>query len=77
VIWGAVLTEWYSGCILNRYGELIDKLMGDSRVRTEAKREKIQKELSEVGDRMQAMREKLPREYDTHGWVWLFLRKPS
>jgi hypothetical protein len=54
--------------------------MGNSGVRTEAEREKVQKvqnELSEVGDRMQAMREKLPREYDAHGWVWLFLRKPS
>jgi hypothetical protein len=77
VIWGAVLTKWCSGCILNRYGELIDELMGNSRVRTESEREKVQNELSEVGDRMQAMRKKLPRESDTHGWVWLFLRKPS
>lgn len=62
--------------VTQRYSELIDKLMGNSRVRTEAEQKKVQEALREVGDRMQAMREKLPREYDTHGWVWLFLRKP-
>jgi hypothetical protein len=57
-----------------RYRELIDKLMGESRVRTQSEQEKVQKELGEVGEQMQLLQDKLPREYETHGWVWLFLR---
>ena len=58
-----------------RYGELIQKIMGNSRVRDEKEQEEIRKEMSELRDRMQTLREKLPIEYETHGWVWLFLRK--
>ena len=38
-------------------------------------REKVQKEFGEVSQQMWKLREKLPPEYDNHGWVWLFLRK--
>lgn len=59
-----------------RYGALFDKIMGPKRVRTEEEQQKVHKEMSELSERMQTLREKLPREYETHGWVWLFLREP-
>jgi hypothetical protein len=40
-----------------------------------AQREKIQKEFGELSQHMWKLREKLPPEYENHGWVWLFLRK--
>ncbi|MCF7973166.1 MAG: FG-GAP-like repeat-containing protein [Phycisphaerae bacterium] len=58
-----------------RYSELIDKLMGQSRVRTEKERAEVQAELQKVGQHMQELQSRLPRDYETHGWVWLFLRK--
>ena len=27
--------------------------------------------------RMNKLREKVPPDYDNHGWVWLFRRKPG
>lgn len=39
-------------------------------------REALQTEMSEVAQRMQAIREQLPSEIEYHGWVWLFLRQP-
>lgn len=62
--------------VQRRYSELINKIMGESRVRDEKEQERIHKELTEVSTKMQALRKELPVEYETHGWVWLFLRKP-
>jgi len=62
--------------IRKRYGELIQKLQGRSRVRTQEEQEKVYEEMKEVSRRMSELRGKLPREYESHGWVWLFLRKP-
>ncbi len=61
--------------IQKRYGELVQKLHGPSRVKTIDEREKIQKEMIETSQHMMDLRSKLPREYEHHGWVWLFLRK--
>ncbi len=58
-----------------RYGELFQKLVGPSRVRTTEERDKVNEEMRQMRDRMQPLRSQLPREYETHGWVWLFLRK--
>jgi len=44
---------------------------------TAEEREKMQKEFMDVSQQMQTLRQKLPREYEQHGWVWLFLRKPG
>ena len=40
-------------------------------------REKLQKDFGEASTKMFAVRQKLPPEYENHGWVWLFLRKPA
>jgi len=58
-----------------RYGELIQKLMGPSRVRDKEEANKVQEEMRQISQQMQPLRAQLPREYETHGWVWLFLRK--
>jgi hypothetical protein len=61
--------------LLQRRSELIQKITGPSRVRDEAERQKVQEELSKVSERLSKLQSQLPREYDLHGWVWLFLRK--
>jgi hypothetical protein len=60
-----------------QYRELIQKVYGPSRVKAKEELEKVQKELGEVSSRMGALRSKLPPEYEDHGWVWLYLRRPS
>jgi VCBS repeat protein len=60
-----------------RFGELITKLHGPMRVKNKEEVEKYLKELREIQPRMSEIYAKLPRESDTHGWVWLFLRKPG
>ena len=61
--------------IQQRYGELIQKLNGPSRIESKAEIDKIQKEMREISTQMMDLRSKLPPEYEQHGWVWLFLRK--
>ncbi|MCP4641167.1 MAG: VCBS repeat-containing protein [bacterium] len=58
-----------------RSGKLYNKLSGSGRVENEKKREKVGKEWLEINNRQNELRSKLPPEYTTHGWVWLFLRK--
>ncbi|MBP7049390.1 MAG: VCBS repeat-containing protein [Phycisphaerae bacterium] len=55
--------------------ELYEKAQGSSRVQDKDERDKLQKELGEVSERIRSLYSQLPREYETHGWVWLFLRK--
>jgi hypothetical protein len=59
------------------YRTLIDKVYGPKRERKEADLEKARKQLQEVQRKMQDLQAKLPPEYENHGWVWLFLRKPA
>ena len=61
--------------VRKRYAELIQRLYGDARPRTKEDQNKLGEELREIGTQMTALRSKLPREYESHGWVWLFLRK--
>jgi len=58
-----------------RYNELVDKLRGPKRVRTREELDQVRKEFIETVDQIEALNSKLPREYEMHGWVWLFLRK--
>lgn len=58
-----------------RYGELIQQMRGDSAPRTEEGQKKLGDEMRKVSEQMSALHAKLPREYEPHGWVWLFLRK--
>jgi hypothetical protein len=38
---------------------------------------RVRKELKEVSRKMQELQASLPPEYENHGCVWLFLRKPA
>ena len=40
-------------------------------------RAKREKEFQGVSQKMFELQRKLPPEYENHGWVWLFLRKPA
>jgi hypothetical protein len=59
------------------YSKLVNKLYGPARVKAKEERDKLQKEFPGVVKRMQDLQTKLPPEYENHGWVWLFLRKPA
>jgi FG-GAP-like repeat len=63
--------------VMGRFRELVSKLHGPSRVKEKEDRDKIQKELTDVRQRLSEIQAKLPPEYENHGWVWLFLRKPK
>jgi hypothetical protein len=58
-----------------RYGQLIQELYGSSRVRTREARDKLNEEMKQLRARMPPLESQLPREYENHGWVWLFVRK--
>jgi hypothetical protein len=60
---------------MERYQQLVSKLHGQGRVKDSSEREKLSKELQQLGQSMQALRAKIPPESESHGWVWLFLRK--
>jgi hypothetical protein len=60
------------------YSKLVNQLIGrNAPVKDKEERKKLQKELNEVAQKMSKLRAQLPQEYETHGWVWLFLRQPS
>ena len=61
--------------IQKRYGVLIQKIHGPSRLRKQEEIDKVEKDMQPLRQQMTELRSKLPPEYDRHGWVWLFLRK--
>jgi VCBS repeat protein len=63
--------------VMNKYRELSTKTFGPNRVKDEAELKKLQSEMQEVMQKMTDIRKKLPADYENHGWVWLFLRKPA
>jgi hypothetical protein len=63
--------------VMKDYRKAIDKVMGPEPAKDKAEREKAQKELQKISERMQKLREKVPEDYEDHGWVWLFRRKPA
>ncbi len=59
----------------SRSNELYQKVHGSARVEDKDERDKLREEMDEVSERIRSLYSSLPREYETHGWVWLFLRK--
>ncbi len=57
------------------YGELAEKLFGDARDRTKEEHDKLHEELGALREKMADLRSKLPSASESHGWIWLFLRK--
>jgi hypothetical protein len=60
-----------------RYEDLLQKIRDPSPVKTKEEIEQVREEMDEVSVQMTELRSKLPREYERHGWVWLFLRKET
>jgi hypothetical protein len=69
----AALTE-----VQQRYSQLVQRYMNKAEREklTPAEFEKLQKEVGEVSKQYSELSQKVPRETENHGWVWLFLRKP-
>jgi hypothetical protein len=63
--------------VQTRYRELISKLHGPSRVKDKKESERLHAEFQKTAQRMQEIYRLLPQEYENHGWVWLFLRRPA
>lgn len=61
--------------VREHYLELIKKVNSRSQQRKKEQIEQAEKEMEQVRQRMTELRSKIPRQYETHGWVWLFLRK--
>jgi len=61
--------------IQQRWAKLIVQLQGDSRPKTKEGQKKLSDELTKLSSQMSELRSKLPPEYESHGWVWLFVRK--
>jgi hypothetical protein len=63
--------------VRKQFSTLINKLSGPTRVKDAKERAEVEKEFKKVSERMRKLQAKLPSEYETHGWVWLYLRKPA
>jgi hypothetical protein len=63
--------------VMREYRTLVDKVFGRASTKDAKEREAPRKELHLLTERMRALQAKLPPEYENHGWVWLFLRKPA
>jgi len=59
-----------------RHGELISRVFSDKPPQG-AEKEKVEKEMTELQEKMGKLRDKIPPEFEQHGWVWLFRRKPA
>jgi hypothetical protein len=62
--------------VQGRYSQTVQKVFGPNRAKTKAELDKANKELGEISQKMEELRSQLPPEYENHGWIWLFLRKP-
>ena len=63
--------------VQKKYSELSQKLYAQQQAKPKEQIEQAQKEMEELRGQMTDLRSKLPVEYERHGWVWLFLRKPE
>ena len=59
------------------YSETVQKVFGPNRAKTKEELDKANKDLQEASQKMQELQSQLPAEYENHGWIWLFLRKPA
>ena len=63
--------------VQKRFGELVSKSFGPNRAKDKKEQDAVRKELQEISQQMQTLSSQLPPEYENHGWVWLFLRRPA
>jgi hypothetical protein len=63
--------------VQKRWSELYEQIYGTKRLKEKEKREPLEKEMRTVRERMQELHKRLPRESETHGWIWLFVRQTA
>ena len=63
--------------VLKEFSAVQQKLFDGKRDKNEEERKKLEEQFQALNRRMQELYAKLPKEYENHGWVWLFLRKPA
>lgn len=59
----------------SEYGNLVQKLIGPRRVKDKDESKKVSDQLTKLRERMTELRKDAGSDYETHGWVWLFLRE--
>lgn len=59
------------------YGQLVQKIIGPNRVKDKDESKKVSDQLTKVRERLMEAQKESGAEYETHGWVWLFLREPA
>ena len=57
------------------FSQLFPKLIGPERLKDPEQVKQLQEKLRRVSTRRSELQARLPREYDAHGWVWLFLQQ--
>ena len=65
------------GRLQGEYGQLVQKIIGPDRVKDKDEAKKINDQLTKVRKKLIAAQKESGADYDTHGWVWLFLREPA
>jgi hypothetical protein len=55
----------------------VQKIIGPNRVKDKDESKKISEQLTELHGRLMEAQKDSSSEYETHGWVWLFLREPA
>jgi FG-GAP repeat len=57
------------------YSQLVQKIIGPNRVKDKEESKKVNEQLTKVRERLFAAQKESGDEYETHGWVWLFLQE--
>jgi hypothetical protein len=59
------------------YSTLVQKLIGPQREKDKEAAKKLSEQLTKLRDRMTELQKNSGTDYETHGWVWLYLREPG
>ena len=59
------------------YGRLVQKIFGPNRVKDKDAAKKVSDDLTKLRERMTEVQKDAGNDYETHGWVWLFLREAA
>lgn len=60
-----------------RRNTLVQMIFGANRPKTKEELDKVNKELTALNQESRELRSQLPPDYENHGWIWLFLRRPA
>jgi hypothetical protein len=61
----------------SEYGRLVQKIIGPNRVKDKDQAKKLSDQLTKLRERLIELQKESGADYETHGWVWLFVRQPA